>query len=791
MATLAAVLVMASSSTSPAEAAGSFVISAGSLRAVVTANPWQVTFTDRLGHAVLREHAGLRFQTDSGTWHATKAISVRRDGGRLIARLATTHPDRTMTVTIGPAADGVLDLRAAVDGAATGYGIAFDASPGERFLGFGERSNAVDQRGNVVENYVSDGPWQDGEHALVAPFVPAWGLRARPDATYFPMPWLLSTSGYGVLVDNAETSYFRLDDPHVWSVDVTGPPAELPGAGSSDAPTDLRLRVFGGPTPADALARFTAAVGRQPSPASWFLGPWVQATGTQQQQLAQLQGLREADAPVSVAQTYGHYLPSGVDRAAEQQRVRDLHALGLAVTTYFNPMVDVRYQRVYDPAAAAGAFTTGPDGKPAVYRYGINQTDVSQLDFTTEAGRATYRDLLGEAVADGFDGWMEDFGEYTPLDSNGVHNSYPVDYHCTAQAFADAAPRPLARYVRSGWTGSAKCSPVVWGGDPTTGWGFDGLASAVRNGLTMGTSGIALWGSDIGGYFALGPNALSPELLARWVQFGAVSGVMRTQAEGTAVPPKPRPQVFDADQLANWRRYAKLRTQLYPYLEAAVAQYRATGLPLMRHLALAYPADPKATARDDEFLLGPDILAAPVLADGARTRTLYVPEGRWVDLWRSVSYDDQTGGLRLGAAQVLDGAREMTLPAPLDELPLLVRSGALLPLLPPDVASLYRTTLDRRAILAFPHGTSFARMESDGLLLSTERPDGWTLTILSAHQRHYAVQASLATLAEPFRPCELTLNGDRLPDQAWSYEAGTLTVEFDASRGVLHAKPCR
>ena len=113
-----------------------------------------------------------------------------------------------------------------------------------------------------------------------------------------------------------------------------------------------------------------------------------------------------------------------------------------------------------------------------------------------------------QAVEDGKDGWMEDFGEYTPPDSvhaNGLpgsqmHNRYPVDYHCAGWSFAQRAPRPIARHIRSGWTGAARCAQVVWGGDPTTAWGFDGLDSAIKNGLTMGLSGVSIWGSDIGGF---------------------------------------------------------------------------------------------------------------------------------------------------------------------------------------------------------------------------------------------------------------------------------------------------
>ncbi|MCP3804045.1 hypothetical protein NLX83_32720 [Allokutzneria sp. A3M-2-11 16] len=779
-----------------AEAAKSpLVVRAGALTAEISARPWQITFKDAGGRVVLAEHSvgALGFRAEGHWWRAKEVRSTRRSGGGLELRVASTHPNREMTVSVAPDADGVIKVAASVDGASPdSYGVSFRAADGERYLGFGERANAVDQRGNTVENYVSDGPWQDAEYPAIAAYVPPWGLRERADATYYPVPWLLSSKGYGVLVDNAETSYFKLGDPKAWSAEVTGKPDGETTAAPVPSPRSFGFRVFAGPRPADALARFTKATGRQPSPAApWLFGPWVQATGDQHQQAAQLRKLQQADAPVSVAQTYGHYLPGGVDRAAERERFARLHAMGLAATTYFNPMVDVKYGKAYGPIARAGGFTSGADGKPYVYRYGVTNYDVSQIDFRTEAGRQAYKGLLAEAIEDGADGWMEDFGEYTPLDGRNDHNSYPREYHCAANEFSAQAGRPIVRFVRSGWTGSARCSPVVWGGDPTTGWGFDGLRGALHSGLNMGTSGVGLWGSDIGGYFALGPNALTPELLTRWVQLGAVSGVMRTQAEGTAVPAKERPQVFDDGQIGNWRRYAKLRTQLYPYLAGAAADYERSGMPLMRHLALAYPDDPRAVARTDEFLFGPDILAAPVLQEGQRDRALHVPRGEWIDLWRSVSYQENTGGLSLGAVAPVRGGQETTLPAPLDQLPLLVRAGAVLPLLPPEVDSLYNLATDEMRLLAFPNRTSSAKLGNDGELRSTEAQGAWTMSLTSRHERTYSLQASMATLERPIVPCAVTLDGKELP--SWSYDAKSrvLTAQFRVDTGTLRVAGCR
>src|SRR5262249_33574100 len=212
--------------------------------------------------------------------------------------------------------------------------------------------------------------------------------------------------------------------------------------------------------------------------------------------------------------------------------------------------------------------------------------------------------------------------------------------------------------------------------------------SALWSGLGMGMSGIAVWGSDIGGYFGLGGRQLTPEMLMRWVQLGAVSGVMRTERNGFGIPAYVRPQVEDDEQLPNWRRWAKLRTQLYPYITAALREYRRSGLPLMRHLVLVAPDDPEAAGRDDEFLFGPDVLAAPVLAPDVRAREVYLPEGDWVDLWRAGRYDSTSGGFVLGATSTIAGRTRVTVPAPLDELPLFVRAGAVVPLLPPDVDTL-------------------------------------------------------------------------------------------------------
>jgi alpha-glucosidase (family GH31 glycosyl hydrolase) len=801
-----------------------FVVDAGPLRAIVATDPWRVTFTESEGRPVLVEAADLGlgpsgplgFRTATGWVHATRAQRVESDGRALTATVETNDAlGRRLAVRLARGALGVIELEARIEGEAgadvEALGIGFDAAEDERFFGFGERADVVDHRGQVVESYVSDGPYDPSDRAFIAAVLPPPGFRDRDDATYFPIPWLLSSRGYGVLVDDDTTAYHRLatDRSDAWSVEVTGAPI---GVGTYPAPARLALRVFAGPTPAEALRRFTARVGRQPRVrAPWLFGPWFQPGGGVDAQLAQLQKLRAADAPVSVAQTFLHYLPCGDSRSAEPTRTRAMHALGFAVTTYFNPMLCDTYQPVFDRAVAEGALMRTSSGAPYTYRYVTSRVfRVGQFDFTAPAGRVLYRELLRQAIDDGHDGWMEDFGEYTPLDSytrdgrDGTltHNRYPVDYHCTAYSLARRQSRPIVRFQRSGWTGAARCAQVVWSGDPTSQWGYDGLAGVVTTGLGMGLSGVSTWGSDIGGFFGLFGKQLDGELLTRWVQLGALTGVMRTERDGIALPDYTRPQVDDDEQIANWRRWGKFRTQLYPYLVAADAEYRSTGLPLMRHLLLGWPADPQAVARTDEYLFGPDLLVAPVLAPGQRARDVYLPAGEWVELWSAATYDDVSGGLLLRGASVIPGGQTITVAAPLEELPLLLRAGTVLPLLPPDVDTLadygagtpglvrLADRLDQLELLAVPRGTSTARAFRVERLTSIEGDRRWELELRGVRARTWKLQASLATLERPFVPCAVEFAGQPIPAGDWSFDQATevLRVTWQGQNGRLVAR---
>ena len=279
-----------------------WVVDAGALKLRIQETPGQMAFHDAAGGPLLQESTatgtgpvgalGLNLgplpegsgqvsaltpvragvpaappSRDQGWVRATRLVQSENSAGRWTATLATTSPAYQIRVSAQAAGDGVISITAEAvpPEGVQAIGIAFSSDSEERFFGFGERSNSVNQAGGTLEHYVGEGPYQDKEYPLITTVVPKWGIRWRKDATYFPIPWLLSSRGYGVLIDNDELSYHRLrsDDPSAWSMEVEA--------------TTLRFRVFGGPTPAAALQRYTAAVGRQPgNPPPWFFGPWLE-----------------------------------------------------------------------------------------------------------------------------------------------------------------------------------------------------------------------------------------------------------------------------------------------------------------------------------------------------------------------------------------------------------------------------------------------------------------------------------------------------------------------------------
>jgi alpha-glucosidase (family GH31 glycosyl hydrolase) len=278
---------------------------------------------------------------------------------------------------------------------------------------------------------------------------------------------------------------------------------------------------------------------------------------------------------------------------------------------------------------------------------------------------------------------------------------------------------------------------------------------------------------------------------------------MRSERSGVQVPEYDRPQPWDEDHQPIWRLYSKLHTQLYPYIQAAAEEYYATGRPVMQHHVLTHPGDSEATGRDDQYMFGPGILVAPVYTEGATDRELYLPEGTWVEWWRSVAYGEEGGTFTLGTAVLHDGVQNVAVSAPISEIPMFVEAGAVIPMLSPDVFTLAEYGDDPEIIhasdrdhllhvLAFPRGETTGKFYDDGTWTSAEASGTWTLTLENSKERTIHLEASTSTLAQPFDICGVTLDGTALPEADWSYNesTGVLDATYTTTSGALAVTGC-
>ena len=643
--------------------------------------------------------------------HATRVTD--REGATF--EVATEAPGLTATVTVD-GVEGGLRIRAEPSAAdvvrKSGWSFLRGESPNERFLGFGERSDGVDQTGNVVENWTEEGPYSSGAFKPATdPLVGERWQGGPVGGSNYPIPWFCSSDGYGFLLESTYYNEFRLaaDRADAWHVETWEPTFECV--------------VFAGPEPADAVASYSAFVGRQPDPADWIFGPWFQAAGPSEFRKDLTRLWREWDVPTTVRETSVHYLPCASqagNREFHRERTDRAHGRGYRITAYINSFVCENHPNgAYAEGDANGYFLQTPDAPdnggdptqsgetyPVPYFAWFNEENRYHgvVDFTDPEATAWWQDLVSKPIEDGYDGWMEDFGEYVPSRSVAedgrtgyeLHNRYPTIYHRASHEFtSERRGRNFGQFVRAGYTRTAQYARMVWGGDPNQDYSkADGLAAAVSQGQSMGVSGVAYWRSDIGGFVGVfNEEKTDEELFLRWAAFSAFNGVMAPRARGYPRPgdDSERAQPWHDDVRPVWRKLCKLRTQLFPYVQDAAETYLETGLPIMRHLAFHYPDDHEIYAPDAEyqFLFGRELLVAPVVEEGARERCLYLPDGEWVNVWDAVAYDEETGAFeREGPVEVVEGGCYVIVEAPLSEIPLFVRAGAEIEMLPADVDTL-------------------------------------------------------------------------------------------------------
>ncbi len=600
-------------------------------------------------------------------------------------------------VVIGGAGDAV-DL--AIDLTATGdlnrISAAFACRPDEHFLGLGGQSWDVDHRGWTVPLWVTEdglGKYADDDYH------DDWPFKGSRHDTHTPMPVLLSSAGYGLVVETDAYVKVSLCDEadekarvEVWD-------------------RHLRLRLFTGKDPTAIVERMTAWLGRPKMPPPFAFGLWIDAMYGPENVLRVAKKLRDSKIPTSALWTEdwrgGYAEGSGGYTLEENWNVdptlypdlpglsAKLRGMGFKFLTYNNTFLSSSAD-IFDEALAKGHSIKKADGSP--YKFQGHKFELaSLLDLTSPAARGWARAIYEEGINKGSDGWMADFCEWTPTDAlfasgaDGrlVHNAYPRMYHRLNRELLDDrfAKDGIERltFVRSAWLGSQPLVDVVWAGDQQTDWSLgDGMPSVIPMGIGLGISGFPWYGHDIGGYFSGFTKTTTQELWYRWVTLGALSPVMRTHHGKSAK--KNWNWESDAGSTAHMRRWASFHTRLFPYLWQMARVARAHGTPIMRPLALGWPDFEPGWTATDQYMLGDRLVVAPIIEEGATKRQVRLPAGRWYRLrWGEPGKPPPATGDVIEVA-VGDGAVQAE--AAVDDIAMYVPAGTVLPLMRDEITTL-------------------------------------------------------------------------------------------------------
>ncbi len=546
--------------------------------------------------------------------------------------------------------------------------LTFASAPDEHVFGFGEQFTYFDLKGRRVPIWVQE----QGIGRGLQPLTTAVDLIARSGgswhSSYASVPHFITSTARSLFTENYEYQIFDLRNHDRIQIRVYS--------------RSMKGRILYGRTPAELIREYTEYAGRMRVLPDWIhQGAIVGIQGGTERVQTLVDKLQKEGAPLAalwlqdwVGQrktSFGQQLWWNwqLDRTRypnwEAMRQK-LAAQDVRILTYVNPFfVDIAKlgrpgRNLFAEARDRGYLVREPNGQP----YMIPNTDFSAglLDLTNQDARRWWKDIIrSEVLATGVSGWMADFGEALPYDAlvhsdvaaRSFHNQYPEEWaQLNREAIHESGKEEdMVFFTRSGYRKSPGASTLFWLGDQLVTWDVhDGLRSAVVGMLSGGVSGYSLNHSDAGGYTTI-VNSLtkvtrSRELLWRWLELSALSPVMRTH-EGNR--PADNFQIDgDPETLRHFARCAKLYKAWGDYRKQLVAQAAATGMPVARHLALHYPGDPNVYALSyEEYLLGEDLLVAPISEPGATKTRVYLPEGTWVHIFTGQSLTAPQHGMRV------------------------------------------------------------------------------------------------------------------------------------------------
>lgn len=545
--------------------------------------------------------------------------------------------------------------------------------PNEYFMGFGARLEGISFRGKKMLNWISEGQ---------ADTVPSPNPENQGN---YRVPFYLSTRGYGLLLNENSCSSFDLGETNININEI--------------AVWDQKLSftVYTGATPTDIIQNYTEDAGRIfRTPEPWVFGVWMltknrnifQTESDRSNQVAQI--LRNDSIPCSAL--WHHYWSEKINDVLGVGKKWDLdvakypnystlinnhHADGFKVLHYYWPYI-FNNDFDYNTGNVNGYFMKNSSNQTYLNQWLSFWAQVAEPDLTRQTVRNWFKNnILINAYNRGSSGGMIDFGEHHRIDMvdsananpYAVHNEYPLWWGKTNQEFWEQhqSNGDYTYWMRGGWTGIQKYSPLMWIGDPQFDWSAnDGIKTIIPAILSAGISGHPLVSSHIAGYEYNTLPSNSEELWIRWLQTCALFPVMWTH-EGSELFFGTK-LVFDqsTQTKAMFKKYAKLHVQFFPYMYTLVKEAKEKGIPVARSLYLHYPNDVNTISIKDQFLLGDRVMVAPILDSGAVNRTVYFPAGTWYDFWAGTI--------------AATGPTTISISAPLNHLPIFVKEGSILPL---------------------------------------------------------------------------------------------------------------
>ncbi|SPO07764.1 related to glucosidase II, alpha subunit [Cephalotrichum gorgonifer] len=490
-------------------------------------------------------------------------------------------------------------------------------SVGESVHGLGERFGAWNKVGQAVTLWNSDG-------------------GTSSDQAYKNVPFWMSNKGYGVFIDNPGRIEMEIGSERCCRVQTTIESQRL------------KMYIIYGPTPKDILKRYSALTGRPGKVPAWSYGLWLSTSFTtnydEKTVTSFLEGMKARNTPVEVfhfdcfwmkAFTWTDFVFDSERFPDPKGQIARIKESGLCkkVCVWINPYI-AQHGAAFKHAAEKGYLLKRKNGD--IWQWDLWQAGMGLLDVTNPEAAAWYVECLDGLFDKGVDAIKTDFGERIPtqdvqwfdetVDPIRMHNYYSfvynqIVYRALQKRFGDDQAVLFARASTAG----CQRFPLQWGGDCES--TPEAFAESIRGGLSLGISGFSFWSCDIGGFEGYPP----PWIYKRWVAMGLLCSHSRLHGSNSyrvpwTVDDDDKTEEGCSKTLAKW---TALKNRLMPYIISQAAESIAGGLPLsLRSVALEFPNDPTAWYIERQFMLGSQILAAPIFQESGEVE-FYLPKGKW------------------------------------------------------------------------------------------------------------------------------------------------------------------